>query len=293
MMSKGAADAILPKELPLVPAKAQPALLLLTGGSILLAGVCLIVLRHVLLHAATWPQGWINPFDAGIVTYVNRFADRWPLLNVIFRDMEEHNLLKGGPVVLLFWVAFFQRDRGAVEALERRRKLAATIPLAIFGIVLARLLALLLPFRERPLRTVDLHFKLPHALRPAVLYGWSSFPSDHAVLFVTLGVGLLLASRRLGILALAYTFVAIMIPRIYLGLHWPTDLLAGAAIGVALASIVAIPAYRDFVWRIVTKCWQRSPGISAAFVFLLSYEIIDLFSTPLAIAKAVLHHHPK
>jgi undecaprenyl-diphosphatase len=245
----------------------------------------------VFLHAVTWPQGWLNSFDAGIISYVNRFADRWPWLNVAFREMEEHNLLKGGPVVLLFWVAFFPRDGSANEILERRRKLAATIPLAIFGVVLARTLAVVLPYRERPLRTIDLHFKLPHALRPTVLYGWSSFPSDHAVLFVTLAVGLLLASRLLGSLALVYTFVAILFPRIYLGLHWPTDLLAGAAIGTALASIVAIPAYRDFVWRIAMRCWQRSPGIFAAFVFLLSYEIIDLFETPLAIAKAVLKHH--
>jgi hypothetical protein len=81
------------------------------------------------------------------------------------------------------------------EVPEGRRRLAATIPLALFGIVLARTLAVVLPFRERPLRTAALQFQTPHGLRPTVLYGWSSFPSDHAVLFVTLAVGSLMASR--------------------------------------------------------------------------------------------------
>lgn len=291
MNSEGVVDEILQEKLSSAPGSVHPAALLLAGGCILLAGICLIALRHFFAHAAAWPQGWFNPFDARITRYVNGFADRWPRLNAVFRNMEEHNLLKGGPIVLLFWVAFFERGDSANETLERRRKLAATIPLALFGIVLARTLAVVLPFRERPLRTVALQFQIPHALRPTVLYGWSSFPSDHAVLFVTLAVGLLMASRLLGSLALVYTFVAILFPRIYLGLHWPTDLLAGAAIGAALASIVAIVAYRDFVWRIAMKGWQKSPGIFAAFAFLLSYEIIELFEAPLAIAKALLKHH--
>jgi len=60
------------------------------------------------------------------------------------------------------------------------------------------------------------------------------FPSDHAVLFFALATGLFMAHRKLGIAAYAWVIVAICFPRLYLGIHWPTDVIAGAAVGVAL-----------------------------------------------------------
>jgi undecaprenyl-diphosphatase len=250
----------------------------------------LIVLRLFFRHAA-WSQGWYNPFDAGIVTYINQMGNRWSWLNPVARVFTDHNLLTDGPLVFLLWIAFFPRDGSWEETLEKRRKIAATVSLALFGVLLARILAMVFPFRERPLRTAALRFQSPHILRSAVLYGWSSFPSDHAVLLVTLATGLLFVSRPLGIVGLVYTFAVNIFLRIYLGLHWPTDLIAGTLIGVGLASIVAVEAYRDFIWRWVMKCWRLSPGLSATFVFALSYEIIDMFEGPLTLAKAVLKHH--
>lgn len=265
--------------------------LLTLAGSICLAVVCLIIVRHLFQLAAPWPQGWFNSFDAGIMTHINHLSDRWLWLNPIVSVFTEHNLLTDGPLVLLLWIAFFPRTGSTQEISERRSKIAATVTLALFGVVLARILALVFPFRERPLRTVALHFQLPHFINPGVLYGWSSFPSDHTVLLITLSVGLLMVSRPLGIIALVYTFAVNLFLRMYLGFHWPTDILASVAIGVGLACITAIPYYRNFVWRLVMKCWHYSPGIFAAFVFILSYEIIDMFEGPLTLAKAVLKHH--
>jgi hypothetical protein len=38
------------------------------------------------------------------------------------------------------------------------------------------------------------------------------------------------------------------------------------------------------------KCWQFSPGVFAAFIFVLSYEVVDMFEGPLTLAKALLKH---
>ena len=61
-----------------------------------------------------------------------------------------------------------------------------------------------------------------------------AFPSDHAGLYVTLALGILMSSRSLGWLALAWTFFVLLGSRVITGLHSPLDIVAGAAIGAVI-----------------------------------------------------------
>jgi undecaprenyl-diphosphatase len=89
--------------------------------------------------------------------------------------------------------------------------------------------------RPRP----DLIAHLSHAYS-------SSFPSGHAMLsavtYLTLGVLLARAHerRRTKIIVMTYGVtltVLIGLSRIYLGVHWPTDVMAGWALGAAWAAV--------------------------------------------------------
>ncbi|MGB7214889.1 MAG: phosphatase PAP2 family protein [Gammaproteobacteria bacterium] len=118
-------------------------------------------------------------------------------------------------------------------ALQGKRHLAAYVIVAVgTGMVLSVLLKAGFD-RPRP----DL---VPHA---QVVYT-SSFPSGHsmmsAVTYLTLGALLasaqsswLLKGYLLGLAALLT--VAVGISRVYLGVHWPTDVLGGWAAGAAWA----------------------------------------------------------
>ena len=263
--------------------------IVLLSASICLLTVCAGVLgvRHGIGPVFGVHQGWQNAFDFAIESHLNQYVNRWPRFDSTMLLLVNRNLLKGAPIVFLCWAAFFEKRRSLKE---NRAKLVATIPLAIAGVVAARVLAKILPFRERPFRTIALHFQTPHGMSTERLYGWSSFPSDHAVLFMALAVGVFFASRRLGVIALSYVVLLIMGPRVYLGWHWPTDVLMGAVLGVAFAAGANIPAYCNFVWRWTERAWQSYPGIFAGTMFILSYEITDLFDAPISIVSMLLKH---
>jgi undecaprenyl-diphosphatase len=68
----------------------------------------------------------------------------------------------------------------------------------------------------------------------------ASFPSDHASAGFAIAVVLLLCHRRLGWAAVA--FAALMsFARVFVGEHWPADVVAGAAIGAACALALTYP----------------------------------------------------
>ena len=216
----------------------------------------------------------MNPFDAGIIHFLNQFAHRsWTLDNAVVLFSANH-LIKGGVIITLFWWTWFHEDEGKTQ---KREFLFYGVVSCILALIFARVLAHTLPFRERPLRNPALYFQMPYEMNEKVLLQWSSFPSDHAVLFFTLAACIFLVSRHAGILALCYTFFIICLPRIYLGIHYPTDILAGALIGFAIASLSRIAALRESLTRHGFLWLQKSPGSFYAFLFLVTFQIATLF----------------
>ena len=65
----------------------------------------------------------------------------------------------------------------------------------------------------------------------------ASFPSDHASAAFAIAVAVFLVHRRTGIAFLALA-TAISVGRVFEGVHYPSDILAGAAIGTVSAILV-------------------------------------------------------
>ena len=76
-----------------------------------------------------------------------------------------------------------------------------------------------------------------------------SFASDHATMAGAAAVGLLLVSRRLGIAAVAAALL-MAFARVYVGAHYPGDVIAGLALGAAVAGLGWLALARPITWVI-------------------------------------------
>jgi undecaprenyl-diphosphatase len=227
----------------------------------------------------------MNSFDADILRFLNQFSRRSFTWDAFVTTLEEVNLLKGAAIMAGFlWIWF--RD-GENKTRDREFVLLSLLASAA-SVFLARALALTLPFRERPLRNPSLHFQLPYVMNPETLHNWSSFPSDHAAFSFTAATCLLFISRRLGILALFYSFFVICFPRVYLGIHYPTDIVVGALLGIAMAFWVKLSSLRTAVTRPFLRWEQLYPRRFYTIFFVVGFEFSEMFDSLRAIGKFVL-----
>jgi len=214
----------------------------------------------------------MNYFDSEVIAYLNQFARRSWAFDQVTAFLSVNHLMKGGVLMVLVWWAWF-RNRNPTD----REHLLATLFSCVIALGIGRAMVLGLPFRQRPLAEERLEFVLPYGLSGRIFEGLSSFPSDHAVLFFGLATGLFFISKRVGLLAFVYVAMCISLPRIYLGLHYPTDILAGAVVGVAICLVANryLPQRKSVQW--VKALSQSSPQIFYPMMFLVTYQIADLF----------------
>jgi undecaprenyl-diphosphatase len=218
-------------------------------GAVVAIGVIALGVLVFALIADEAAEGDTHEFDTSILLALrepgdtdNPIGPAW--VETAFADVTA----LGGYAVLTLLVAGV-----AIYLLSIGRR--ATALLVVGAVVSGTVASTLLKLgfdRPRP----DLVAHLSHAQS-------SSFPSGHAMLsavtYLTLGV--LLArvhkKRRTKIIVMTYAITLTLLigaSRVYLGVHWPTDVLAGWALGAAWAGL----------WWLLAWWLQRQGGIERA-----------------------------
>lgn len=127
----------------------------------------------------------------------------------------------------------------------RLARRSADAPAAVAGVLWACLAAgaallLNIPVRalvQRPRPYVD-HGGLDVLVRG---HHGTSFVSDHVALTAAVAVGLFMVSRKVGAVAIGVA-LAEGFAQVYLGAHYPTDVVGGFALGAATVLLLAPPA---------------------------------------------------
>ncbi|HEX6457052.1 MAG TPA: phosphatase PAP2 family protein [Solirubrobacterales bacterium] len=175
----------------------------------------------------------------------------WSVLHSLNNFMYQHDAVEDP---LLFYVnvsealfvatlaIVFLAARGAAHAAWRRASVAAVLSAGLglaVGKVISELVDRARPFVADP---HGVHLFAGHAADPG-------FPSDHATAAFAIAVAILLRKRAWGIVALVLATV-LSVGRVALGVHYPSDVVAGAALGSAAALALWAPPLRARIDRL-------------------------------------------
>lgn len=217
---------------------------------------------------------FLSTFDESLFHKINALAGTSPELDVLVADIAANPMFKGVFVMLLFWGLWFSRNR---PYRSRREELIAVLVIAAIAILAGRVLALSLPFRFRPLHDPNLLINRAFGSSTGELEGWSSMPSDHAAMFFALATGLYRVSRPVGIVALLHAVVVICLPRVYLGFHFPSDLLVGGLVGIAMSLILTPVVTRGLAWRGLLVRAIDYPSLFYPAAFFATLQVALMF----------------
>jgi undecaprenyl-diphosphatase len=218
-------------------------------------------------------DGPLNPFDLKILEFLTQGSSRDSKLYEFVRDCVAGNdVIKGALLVAPLWYLWMQRDP---DVARRREIVVASMVGAMLAAAASRAITHLIPFRPRPFSTPGLNLDTPLPQLFEIKGG--SFPSDHAALAFGLVTGIFLVWPRVGLALAFYVLAFVGLPRVYLGIHWPTDILGGALLGIACTLILSYPRIRTVLARAPIRWHTRSPAAFSAGMFLVTFGLMTRF----------------
>jgi undecaprenyl-diphosphatase len=217
---------------------------------------------------------WTHALDLWCLHQLNLWSGSWVVDRLISYTATDR-ILTGFVFLLPYWYYWFPNPNQGNATSDRRRLLLIGLLSGLVAIGLARGLAGLLPFRERPVFDASSGFARTEAPLPD-LETWSSFPSDTAAFTFALSYGLRRAAPRLSIAFLAYAALVTGLFRVYLGIHYPSDSVTGALLGIAANRLCHIPPMLRAADR-VARTAETQPQLFYPLAFLATAEMAELF----------------
>ena len=154
--------------------------------------------------------------DSYIFHYINQFAGISPYLDKVAIFFAEYLQYLVVFCLLLFLVKKFRRNLGMV---------IFAFTAAIFSrFIITEIIRYFFP-RIRPFVENSVNLLIGYNTTE------SSFPSGHAAFFFALSMVVYFYNKKAGILFFIASFL-ISISRVFSGIHWPSDILVGAIVGI-------------------------------------------------------------
>ena len=232
----------------------------------------------------------LDYLDYTVTTFANGFAGRNALIDRLMWQLCSNLILSTVPLTALL---VFLWDKNESDQ-QRMRLLAGAVAIGSSGLV-SRVLQKILPIiglgRTRPLYDPNLSgiIHWPIGLPPDALETHSSWPSDSAAWLFGLAFLIWLhGGKRLGIPALCLAALSSLM-RIPLGIHFLSDMLCGAALGMSMvlaSQRLPIPRAAFQILKLQRK-WPVAFGIA---MFVAWYSLATFCYDLRKLAFLIPHH---
>ena len=228
----------------------------------------------------------IRSIDLAFYRWLGQFAGNWVLDRLVSQE-EANNIFKGGIFFAVYWYLWF---RAGPDRNSRRSAIVVIVIGSLLALILGRTISFVLPFRLRPMYDPSLVHPSYSVQFSPNLENWSAFPSDAGTYFFALAFGIGYLARRLVIPIFLFTAGWICLPRLYIGAHYVSDVVGGAAIGIAIVwALLRTEWIHSLVAGPLLKFEQVRPEWFYVIAFLMSFELADLFADIRNVGHAALH----
>jgi membrane-associated phospholipid phosphatase len=257
--------------------------------------ISMVVILSMLVTAASR----LSAANDQLLLWINGIAGRSWLFDSVVAFFQDNDLAKAGVIGCCFLAAWYG-GKSDKSTNVRRKILIATLIAAVCVITTTKVLSHTI-FLPRPeilsqkiyrlegdqlveMKRVPVRISLDDTSQKdhrALLSGdldtndLGSFPSDHAGFFLAISFGILLASRRLGLLALGWTLFVILAGKMIGAHHTPLDIAAGAAVAVGELALIQYVLRKYFSGWLdkLTGLSLRYTALSSALVFMVAFEV--------------------
>jgi membrane-associated phospholipid phosphatase len=242
-------------------------------ASLLIGAICLFTSIIVAVFAK-------QMVDYPISTHLNYFATRSAFFDYLVELFVNVHLLKGVLLLAGVWLVWF-----AVPQMDMRARIVSGLIAVNLASLLSRAVQVFAPVRQRPLSDLDLSIVSPLGIDPLMLTGSGSLPSDHAVLLFGVATVLTIIRPTVGAVGILIALL-VCVCRIYSGLHYMSDILAGAGLGMLAAGASQLAPFPS-ACQVFPRWANNRAGVFYAAAFVVTYLMATLFEDVRHIARGL------
>ncbi|MEK7540705.1 MAG: phosphatase PAP2 family protein [Patescibacteria group bacterium] len=174
--------------------------------------------------------------DLYLFNLINGLAFKWYWLDFIGFFIVKYSEYILAAVLVLFLVINFKK--------YWKMALEAVIVAAFTRFILAEIIRWMW-FRPRPFITNNVNLLIDYDAKEA------SFPSGHASFYFALSAIVYFYNKKIGIIFYIASLLVVL-ARVFVGIHWPSDILAGAILGILTGYILNI-LFRKNAYKIIKR----------------------------------------